>query len=189
MEKITKQLGFQLTLKTADLQHINFLTLGDNIKVNFDKLFLHVPIFNPAAETQTMFNDCIKNDFTLSFDAWSTDRKTVDTQLECQVDIESAQNIISPKYLIAAHQTADRIGTPNKASNVAVFDKLNVRNYHVNIDGVRYPRDGVSIDHASNDYLDQNRDHKLFYKDYVGEELLNRFINYTDMKKNILFKL
>ena len=59
-------------------------------------------------------------------------------------------------------QTAVRIGALNKANNVAVFDKPNVRKYHVDIDGVRYPRDDVSIDYTSNDYVDQYRDLKLF---------------------------
>ena len=34
------------------------------------------------------------------------------------------------------------------------------------------------------DYVDQNRDLKSFYKEYVGEELLNAFITYTDVKNN-----
>ena len=67
-----------------------------------------------------------KKTFTLSFDSWSTHRKTVDTRLEYQVDIRSTQNIDSPKYLIVAHQTAARTGVPNKANNVAVFDNPNV---------------------------------------------------------------
>ena len=165
------------TFETADLQDIIYTTLVDNIKVNFDKLFLYVPIFIPDAQTEIRFNDSIENSFTLLFDSWSTDRKTLDTQLEYQVDIGSAQNINSPKYLIVAHQTAVRIGTPTKANNVAVFDNLNVRKHHVDIDGVRYPRDGVSIDYASDDHVDQYRDLKLFYEEYVGEELLNPFIS------------
>ena len=47
--KITEQLGIHLSLKTADLQDIIVTTLGDNNKVNFDKLFLFVPIFIPDA--------------------------------------------------------------------------------------------------------------------------------------------
>ena len=66
-----------------------------------------------------------------------------------------AQKINSPKYLKEAHQTTVRIGVPNKLNTVAVFDNLVVRKNHVDIDGVRYPRDAVSIDCASNDYLDQ----------------------------------
>ena len=105
-----------------------------------------------------MFNDSFKNSFTLSFDTWCNDRKTADTQLEDQVDIGSAQNISSPKNLIVAHQTAVRIGNPIKENDIIVFDKLNVRKYHVDIDGVGFPRDGVSIEYAFNDYIDQYRD-------------------------------
>ena len=57
-----------------------------------------------------------------------------------------------------------------------------MRKHHVDIDGVCYSRDGVSIEYASNDYLDQYGDLKLFHKEYVGEELLRPFISYTDMK-------
>ena len=43
-----------------------------------------------------MFNDSNKNSFTLSFDSWSPERKTVDTQLEYQTPKGSAQNINTP---------------------------------------------------------------------------------------------
>ena len=46
----------------------------------------------------------------------------------------------------------------------------------------KYPRDGICYDFASNDYLDQYRDLKLFYEEDVGEELLIAFISYTVMK-------
>ena len=59
-----------------------------------------------------------------------------------------------------------------------------VRKYSVNNDRVRYPRDAVSIHYASNDYIDRYRDPKNFYKEYVGEEKLIPFMNYTD--KNFL---
>ena len=129
----------------------------------------YFPILNPDAQRQIMFKDSIKNSFTLSFHSWSTDRKTVRTQLEYQVDISSAQNINSPKYLNVAHQTETWVGVSKKAIDVAVFDNLNVRKSHVDIGGVPYPRKGVSVDYASNDYLDQYRDLKLFYQDYLGE--------------------
>ena len=83
---------------------------------------------------------------------------------------------------MVAHQTAARIGVPNKAESLAFFDNLDVRRYHVDIVEVRYPKDGVSIDYASKDYVDQYRDPKIFYEEYVGEELLNPFISFTDMK-------
>ena len=75
--------------------------------------------------------------------------------MEYQVDIGSAQNINSPKHALVAHKTTARMGVPNQAENTEIFNNLNVRNYHVDIDGVRYPRDGVSIDYAANDYLGQ----------------------------------
>ena len=46
------------------------------------------------------------------------------------------------------------MGVPNKANNVASFDHLDVRKYLVDIDGVRYPRDGVNVDYGLNDYVD-----------------------------------
>ena len=52
---------------------------------------------------------------------------------------------------------------------------------------MRYTRDG--IDYASNGYVEQYRDPNLLYKEYVGEELLNLSLSYTDMISNILFKL
>ena len=136
-KKITEQLGFHLILKTANLQHVFYTTICDDIKVIFDNLFLFVQKINPDAQTQIIFNSSIKNSFTSSFDSWSTDRKTVHTNMEYQVDVGSARIINSPNYLIVAHQTADRIGVPNKAENVAVFDNLNVRKYRSDYDGVR----------------------------------------------------
>ena len=35
---------------------------------------------------------------------------------------------------------------------------------------------------SENDYVDQYRDLKLFYKEYVGEILMNPFISYAGMK-------
>ena len=89
-EKITKFLGFYLTFKFADLQDFIHTTLGEDIKVNFDKVFLCVPIFIPYAKTQLLFNDSIEYSFRLSFDSRSTDRKTVDTHFEYHVDIVGA---------------------------------------------------------------------------------------------------
>ena len=74
-----------------------------------------------------MFNDSIGNIFTLSFDSWSRDRKTVDTQLEYQAEISAAQKINSPEYLVVGHQAPDRIGVANNANNVAVSDNLIVK--------------------------------------------------------------
>ena len=66
-EKISKQLGFHLTLKTADLEDIIYTTLADNITVKVDKFFIYVPILIPDAQTQMMFNESIQKSFTFSF--------------------------------------------------------------------------------------------------------------------------
>ena len=50
------------------------------------------------------------------------------------------------------------------------------------MDGVRYPRDSVLTNYGLTDYLDQYKDVKLIFKEYVGEELLNAFISYPDVK-------
>ena len=66
-------------------------------------------------------------------------------------------------------------------SNKGNFDNLVVGNYFVGTDGYRYPNDAVIINHARNEYLDQYRDRKSIYTDYLGEGLLNPLIYYPDM--------
>ena len=183
-KKITKGLGYHITLKTSDLNDIIYTTLpvATPIQITFDSLYLFVPSFIPNAETQVMFNDSVKNSSTLSFDSWITDRKIVNNGNEFQIDIGSAQNINSPKYLIIAHQTANRIATSDREINNAISDNLNVRKYFCEKDGGRYPKDEILLDYESNNYLDQYRDLKVFYKEYVDDLLLSPFINYPDMK-------
>ena len=76
-KKVTKGLGFQLTLKTADLQDILYTTNRDAINVTTNSLYLFVPTLIPDAETQTMFNNSAKNNFGLKFDSWTSERKLV----------------------------------------------------------------------------------------------------------------
>ena len=180
-KKITKNLGFHLIFKMNDLQDIIFTTKADDIKVTINSLYLYVPQLIPSTSTQVMFNEAIMNNYTITFDSWYTERKISNDGRELQVDIASAQHINSPKYLISAFQTNART-TPNKSSNPAIFDNNHVRKYFVEIDGVRYPKDGVLINFEENSYLHQYRDLKLFYKDYVGEELMQPYISYPDMK-------
>ena len=182
-KKVTKNLGFHLTFKTADLQNIFYTTLpeGDQINVTINSLYLFVPFLIPTTETQLLFNESIQNINRIFFDEWYTERRIV-TDQTYQVDIGSAQSVNSPKYLICAHQTAARLNGSNKRNNISIFDNLNVRRYFVEIDGQRYPRDSVLTDYNLNDYIDQYRDLNLFYKEYVGEELLNRSVSYTDIK-------
>ena len=142
---------------------------------------MFVPFLIPSAETQLMFNESIRDNYRIFFDEWYTERRIVTDQI-FQVDIGSAQSVNSPKFLICAHQTEARSTLPNKRNNTSIFDNINVRKYFIEIDGARYPRESVLTNYADNDYIDQYRDLKLFYKDYVGEELLNPFKSYPDMK-------
>ena len=180
-KKITKGLGFHLKLKMTDLQDIVFTTIANDITVTINSLYLYVPQLIPSTSTQVMFNESIMNNYTITFDSRYTERKISNDGRELQVDIASAQNINSPKYLISAFQTNART-TPNKASNPSIIDNNNVTKYFVEIDGVRYPKDGVLTKFEQNSYLDQYRDLKLFYKEYIGEELLQPYISYSDMK-------
>ena len=102
--------------------------------------------------------------------------------MEYQVDVGSAQDIDSPNFLLLSHQTAAKIGVPSKANNIAIFANLNARKNFIDIDGFWYRRDAVSIDYASNDYLNQCRSLEIFCKECLGEELLSLFMNYADMK-------
>ena len=109
-----------------------------------------------------MFNESTKNNYKISFDCWYTDSKVITDGLEFEVDTGSAQNINSPKYLIVAHQIADRIKVPNKVRIIEHFDNLDVRKYFCEIDGQSNPKNAVIRNFSENDYLDQYRDPKLF---------------------------
>ena len=111
--------------------------------------------------------------FTISFDSWTTDRKIVTTGLEYQGNIGSASNNLSPTHQIRTHETAVSNGVASKANNIATFHNLNVRHFLAEIHGVKYPRDSDNIDCNTNENIDQYRDLKLGYKEYVGEGLLN----------------
>ena len=128
-----------------------------------------------------MFNESIQNNYRIFFEEWYTERRIVTDQI-FQVDIGSAQSVSSPKYLICAHRTEYKSGLPNKRNTISRFDNIGVRKYFIEIDGQRYPRDSDLTNYAEIDYIDQYRDLKLFYKEYVGEKLLEPCISYTDMK-------
>ena len=180
--KINKTLGFPIIFKTADLQDIIYTIIGDAINISNKYFYLYVPSFFLSPETQAMFNESIKNFYRISYDFRTSERKVVDDGLELQVDLRSAQNINSSKYLIEAHQTTKKMRGPDKANNIAIFDNLDVRKYFCKIEGQLDPKDSFMINYTKKDYIDHNRDLKLFYKEYVGEELLNPFITYLETK-------
>ena len=180
-KKVTKNLGFHLMLKTNDLQDIIYTSMTDDIKVTINNLYLYVPNLIPSVETQVLFNEATQNNYKISYDDYFTERRLISDMI-VQVDIGSSQKVNSPKYLFCAHQLKDRIDTPISTKNVAIFDHLNLKKYYVEIDGQRYPRDSVLLNYGQNDYIEQYKDLKLFFKEYIGEPLLSPFISYTDMK-------
>ena len=54
-----------------------------------------------------------------------------------QLDIGSSQNVQSPKYLIGAYQTKDRIDAPISTKNISIFDNLDLRKFYIGIGGQR----------------------------------------------------
>ena len=180
-KKVTKNLGFHIMFKTANLQDIIYTSMDDDIDVTINSLYLFIPNLIPSVETQLMFNEATQSNYKISFDEWYTERRII-TDLLVQHDIGSAQNVIQPKYLICAHQTNLRTATPDKKINIAIFDNMDLRKYYVEIDGLRYPRDNVLINYEENDYIQEYKDLKLFYREYIGEPILNPFISYFDMK-------
>ena len=180
-KKVTKNLGFHLMFKTANLQDIIYTSMADDIDVTINSLFLYIPNLIPTVETQLMFNEATQNNYKISFNEWYTERRII-SDLLIQHDIGSTQNVIQPKYLICVHQTNLRTTTPDKKIIIAIFDNMDIRKYYVEIDGQRYPRDSVLINYEENDYIQQYKDLKLFWKEYIGEPMLNPLISNPDMK-------
>ena len=51
-----------------------FTTIGKDINVTINSLYLYVPKFVPATSTQVMFDEAIMNNYTNTFDSWYTER-------------------------------------------------------------------------------------------------------------------
>ena len=149
--------------------------------MTINNLYVYVPNLLPSVETQVMFNEATQNNYKISYDEWLTERRILSDTIT-QLDFESSQNVRSPKYLNGAHQTKDRIDAPISIKNVSIFDNLDLRKYYIGIDGQRYPRDCSLMKYEQNDYIEQYKDLKLFFKEYIGEQLLSPFISDPDMK-------
>ena len=127
--KVTKNLGFHVTFKANDLQDSIYTSMDDDISVTNNSLYLYFPNLIPTVEAQLMFNEATQNNYKISFDEWYTERRVISDMI-FQLDIRSPQQVNSPKYVVCAHQTKDRANTPKKI-NIAIFDNLDLRNYHV----------------------------------------------------------
>ena len=179
--KVTKNLGFHLLFKTANLQDVIYTSMEDDIIVTITSLYLYIPNLIPSVETQLMFNEATQNNYNISFDEWYTERRII-SDLLIEHDIASAQNAIQPKYLICAQRTNLETTTPDKKINIAILDNLDLRKYFVEIDGQRYPRDSALINYEGKDYIQPYKGLKMFFQEYIGEPLLQPLISYTDIK-------
>ena len=135
-----------------------------------------------------MFNEATQNNYKISFDEPYTEGRLLSDMI-ARVDIGSAQQVNSRKYLISAHQTRLRIDTPNKNINIAMFDNVDLRKYYVENDGQRYPRDSVLINYEENDYNEHYKGLILYYTEYIGEPILKPLISYPDIKTKYLIEV
>ena len=180
-KKVTRDLGFQLTFRTNDLQDTIYTSMTDDINVTINNLYLYVRNLIPSVETQVMFNEATQNNYKISYDEWFTERRIISDTIT-QLDIGSSQNVQSPEYLMGAHQTKDRIDGAISTKNVAIFDNLDLRKYNIEIDGQKYPRDSSLMNYEQNDYIEQYKDLKLFFMEYIGEQPMSPFISYPGTK-------
>ena len=120
-KKVTKNLGFHIMFKTANLQDLIYTSMTDDKVVTIISLYLYIPNLFPSLETQLMFNEATQNNYKISFDECYTGRRLI-SDLLVEHDIGSAQQVNSPKYIICAHQTQLRTAPPDKKINIALFD-------------------------------------------------------------------
>ena len=67
-KKVTKNFGFVITFKTANLQDIIYTSMADDISVTINSLYLYIPNLIPSVETQLLFNEATQNNYKISFD-------------------------------------------------------------------------------------------------------------------------
>ena len=122
------------------MRDVVYTTLPEVTKPNVttDKLHLIAPSFVPRPHAQVLFNESMKNSFSLKIDSWTKDKRAITTGTECQLDIGSSVKVNSSKYFIAAHQSAARSGVANKETNVTIFHVVDGLKLFVEIEGTRY---------------------------------------------------
>ena len=148
--------------------------MADDIKATINNLYLFIPNPIPSIETQLMFNGATENIYKISFEEFYTERRLI-SDMFVQVDRESTQQVTSPKHLICAHQPQNRINVSKENDNIAVFDHLDLRKYHIEVDSQKYPRDRLLKNYEEKDYSEQYKDLNLFFTKYIGESNLKLF--------------
>ena len=168
-------------LKKNYLQDLICTSMDDDIIVTIKNFYLYIPILIPSVETQLMSNEATQNNYKISFDDYYTERQVV-SDMFVQHDIGSAKQVNKPKYLTCSHQTKHRTSSSDKKIKIAIFDNLDLRKHHVEIDSIRYPRKSLLINFEKNDYIAPYKDLKKNFEEYIGVPLINPFISYPDMK-------
>ena len=84
--------------------------MADDIYVTLNNLYLSIPNLKPRVETQLMFNEATQNILNMSYGEYYTERRLTSDMI-VQVDIGSAQQVTSPRFLICAHQTKVELNT------------------------------------------------------------------------------
>ena len=146
-----------------------------------NNLYLYVPNLIRNVETQVLFNEATQKNYKISHDENYTERRVI-SDMSTHMDIGSSLQVNSPKCLIGAHQARVRADTANKNNNIAIFGNLDLRNFLIEVDAIRYPRDSILVNFEQNDYIEQFKEIKVFFREYIGEELMSPFIFYPDMK-------
>ena len=137
-------------LRTNDLQDIIYTSTDDDINVTIIILYVLIPNLIPSVETHLMFNEATQNKYKIFYDEDYRERRLISDMIVL-VDMGSAQQVKSPKYLIFAHQTKNSTNAPDKKINIAISDNFDIRKNYLEIDGQRYPRDCLLIYSEEND--------------------------------------
>ena len=103
--------------------------------VTIKGLYLFVPTSCLDPETQVIFNESIGENFTISFDSWTTHGQVATTGLEYQVIIGSAASKKRPIHLIVTRQTIARESTGGKTQNNEIFSFIDVEKTMLKIMG------------------------------------------------------
>ena len=77
----------------------------------------------------------------------------------------------SLEYLISSHQTQLRTATPDEKIYIAILDNPGLRKDFVEIDRQKNPRVSVLVNYEENDYIQQYKDLKLLFKEYIREPI------------------
>ena len=152
-KRVTISLVFHLMLKRNDCQNVIYTSMADDIKVSINKLYLFVPNLIPSVEYQLMFNEATQNIYRIYYDEYYTERRVISDMI-VQHDKRMAQQVNSPKSLVLTKQKIEQVLLIKKI-NIAIFDNVDLRNYHVEIENLRYPRASLFMNFDKNDYIEQ----------------------------------